>query len=88
MHCKRLFAACVILAGANLSGCGTNSVERGATGVGVGAATGAAIGALFGGIGAIPGALIGGGFGAGTGVATDEEDINLGEPVWRWGDGD
>jgi len=85
---RTISLASLLAAGIALSGCGSNSVERGVTGTGVGAASGAAVGALFGGIGAIPGALIGAGFGAGTGIATDEQDINLGEPVWRWGSGD
>lgn len=57
--------------------------SRTAGGAGVGAATGAGIGLLFGGIGAIPGALIGGAVGAGTGAVTDDETVNIGEPVWK-----
>jgi hypothetical protein len=31
----------------------------------------------------VAGALIGGAVGAGTGALTDEDQINLGKPVWR-----
>jgi osmotically inducible lipoprotein OsmB len=68
-----------------LAACGSSSDMEGRTlgGAGVGAGTGAAIGALFGGVGAIPGALIGGALGAGTGVVTDENTVDLGDPVWK-----
>ena len=68
-----------------LAACGTSErpVDRAGGGAGVGAASGAAIGALFGGIGIIPGALIGGAVGGATGAVTKDEDVNLGEPVWR-----
>jgi len=66
-----------------LGACGANQGDRMAGGAGVGAATGAAVGAIFGGIGAIPGALIGAGIGAGTGAVTDQDNVDLGEPVWR-----
>lgn len=69
-----------------LAGCGSGTLDRTATGGAIGAGTGAAIGSLFFGIGAIPGALIGGGIGAGVGVATDEEDVNLGRPIYDMGD--
>lgn len=68
-----------------LAACGSTQEDRVSGGAATGAGTGAAIGALFGGIGAIPGALIGGAVGGGTGYATTEEQVNLGEPVWkRW----
>jgi osmotically inducible lipoprotein OsmB len=31
----------------------------------------------------VTGALIGGAVGAGAGALTDEDDINLGKPIWR-----
>ncbi len=68
-----------------LAACGSTTEDRVGGGAAVGAGTGAAIGALFGGAGAIPGALIGGAVGGGTGYATDDEQVDLGEPVWkRW----
>lgn len=74
----------LILSGA-LWGCGTSErpADRAGGGAAIGAATGGAIGLAFGGIGAIPGALIGGAIGGTTGAVTDEQDVNLGEPVWR-----
>jgi osmotically inducible lipoprotein OsmB len=82
----RLYAATLILTTACvLSACGSSDrpVDRAAGGAGIGAGAGAAVGLLFGGIGAIPGALIGGAVGGTTGAVTDEEDINLGQPVWQ-----
>ena len=68
-----------------LTACGPSEqrLDRSAGGAAIGAGTGAAIGLVFGGIGAIPGALIGGAVGGTTGAVTDEEDVNLGKPVWR-----
>jgi len=68
-----------------LAACGTSErpVDRAGGGAGVGAASGAAIGLLFGGIGAIPGALIGAAVGGTTGAVTTDDDVNLGDPVWR-----
>jgi hypothetical protein len=71
-----LAAAALILAA-----CGSTPTERGVTGAGIGAATGAAAGALGGEAGT--GALIGGAAGAATGALTDEETIDLGEPLWE-----
>lgn len=68
-----------------LAACGSTQEDRVGGGAATGAGTGAAIGALFGGVGAIPGALIGGAVGGGTGAVTNEEQVDLGEPVWkRW----
>jgi hypothetical protein len=68
-----------------LAGCGSydNLPDRAGGGAPTRAAGGAAVGAIFGGVGAIPGALIGAAIGGGTGVATTEQQINLGEPVWK-----
>lgn len=75
----------LLLAGVALAlgACGSSTGDRTVSGAGIGAGTGAAVGAIFGGIGAIPGALIGAGAGGATGAFTNEERINLGEPVWR-----
>lgn len=68
-----------------LAACGSTQEDRISGGAATGAGTGAAVGALFGGVGAIPGALIGGAIGGGTGYATTEQQVDLGEPVWkRW----
>ena len=66
-----------------LAACGSSPGDRAVSGAGVGAATGAGIGAIFGGVGAIPGALIGGAVGGTTGAVTDDDEVNLGNPVWR-----
>lgn len=68
-----------------LNACGPSDqrLDRSAGGAAIGAGTGAAVGLAFGGIGAIPGALIGAAVGGTTGAVTDEDDINLGKPVWR-----
>ena len=72
-----------------LAACGTNPTDRTEGGAAVGAGTGAVIGAaccfL---VGAIPGALIGGAIGAGTGAATNPNQVDLGQPVWKRGSAD
>jgi hypothetical protein len=77
-----LGAACSALA-LLAAGCGENRFDRTVTGTGVGAATGAAAGALLGPIGVVTGALIGAGAGGGIGLTTDEDQINLGRPIYR-----
>jgi hypothetical protein len=74
-------AALVLL----LAACGSTQEDRVSGGAAVGAGSGAAIGALFGGVGAIPGAIVGAVAGGGTGAVTREDQVDLGEPVWkRW----
>jgi osmotically inducible lipoprotein OsmB len=75
----------VLLCTVALAACGTSRdpANRVAGGAAVGAAGGAAVGALFGGVGAIPGALIGAAVGGGTGAVTNEQQVDLGEPVWK-----
>jgi osmotically inducible lipoprotein OsmB len=58
-----------------LAACGTAEEDRALTGAGIGAAGGALVGGPV-------GALAGAGVGAGTGTVTEEEDIDLGEPIW------
>ena len=72
----------VILCAALLLGaCGSSKTDRGLTGGAIGAGLGAATGAVTGGS-ALGGAVLGGAAGAATGVLTDEDDVDLGEPVW------
>ena len=75
----------VLLCTAGLAACGTHHdpANRVAGGAATGAAGGAAIGALAGGIGAIPGALIGAAVGGGTAAVTTEQQVDLGEPIWK-----
>jgi len=44
------------------------------------------IGAATGGVSILAGALIGGAVGGATGALTTKEQINLGKPIWRWGE--
>ncbi len=72
-------AALALLA---LAACGNTTGERGLTGAGIGAAGGAATSAATGGD-PTTGAILGGAAGAAAGALTDEEDIDIGEPVWE-----
>lgn len=63
-----------------LTACGSSTSDRALTGGGIGAGVGLVGGALVG--APIAGAAIGGAVGAGTGALTDEDDIDLGEPIW------
>lgn len=64
-----------------LSACGTSTQDR--------AISGGAMGAAAGGVGGllldhpVAGALLGGTAGAAAGALTDEDQINLGKPVWK-----
>lgn len=78
----RLIASTLALAAAvGLSACGQTKTDRALSGGAIGAGTGAVGGALLGHPAA--GAAVGGAAGAATGALTDEDDINLGKPVWR-----
>ncbi len=59
-----------------LAACGESKFDRGASGAAIGA--GAAAGAVTG-QGAVKGGLLGGA----AGVLTDEDDVDLGTPVWK-----
>ncbi len=74
----------ILMAGvlALLTACGTNKTDRGLSGGAIGAGVGAATGAATGG-NLLGGALLGGAAGAATGVLTDDDDVNLGRPVWK-----
>jgi len=69
-----------------LTACGSNPGERGLTGAGLGAATGAVVGLATGGLSVAAGALIGGAAGGVIGAFTRKDQINLGKPIWRWGE--
>ncbi|MBW7849260.1 MAG: hypothetical protein H3C38_02045 [Rhodospirillales bacterium] len=62
--------------------CGTTTQERALSGAGIGAAAGGAASAASGG-NVLGGALLGGAAGGAAGALTKEEDINLGEPIWK-----
>jgi len=65
----------------SLSACGSSTSDRALSGGAIGAGAGAVGGALLGSPGT--GALIGGALGAGAGAMTDQNDVDLGKPVWR-----
>ena len=64
-----------------LAACGSSKTDRALSGAGIGAAAGAAGGAVTGGS-PLTGALLGGAGGAAVGGLTDEDDFDLGKPVW------
>lgn len=64
-----------------LAACGSSTSDRALSGGAIGAGVGLAGGALVG--APLAGAAIGGAAGAATGALTEEEDIDLGEPIWR-----
>ena len=64
-----------------LGACGSSTSDRALSGGAIGAGVGVVGGALLG--APVEGALIGGAVGAGAGAVTDENDIDLGDPVWE-----
>ena len=80
-------ASAMAIVGLLLAACGTSKTERGVSGAGIGAAAGAGTAAVTGG-NPLTGAVLGGAAGGAAGVLTDEEDIDLGDPVWDRGDND
>ncbi|WP_222183763.1 hypothetical protein [Geminicoccus harenae] len=65
-----------------LAACGETKTDRGLSGAGIGAGVGAATSAVTGGS-ILGGAAVGGAAGGAAGVLTDEDDVDLGKPVWR-----
>lgn len=65
-----------------LPACGSSTTDRALSGGAIGAGVGAVGGAVAGGSPAT-GAVIGGAVGAAAGGLTDEDDVNLGKPVWK-----
>jgi len=74
-------AAGLVLTVLALGACGTSTSDRALSGAGIGAGVGAVGGLMVG--APVEGAVIGGAVGAATGALTDENDIDLGEPIWR-----
>ncbi len=77
---RTLWLAAVV-ATATLAGCGSSTSDRALSGAGIGAAAGAAGSTITGGS-TVGGAVIGGAAGAAAGAATDEDDLDLGKPLW------
>jgi osmotically inducible lipoprotein OsmB len=73
--------------GVLLAACGSSTTDRALSGAGIGAAAGGATGAATGGS-ILGGAALGGAGGAAAGGLTDEDDIDLGDPVWNSDDED
>lgn len=81
MFKTELKAGLAALALVALVGCGETVGERGLSGAGIGAAGGALGGAMVG--APATGAIVGGAVGAGLGAFTDEDELDLGEPIWE-----
>ena len=64
-----------------LSACGSSTGDRAASGAGIGAGVGAVVGAVTG-LTILQGVLLGAAAGGLTGALTDEDVINLGDPIW------
>jgi hypothetical protein len=65
-----------------LAACGESKLDRGLSGAAIGAGAGAAGSAATGG-NMLGGAALGGAAGGAAGVLTEDEDLDLGDPVWR-----
>lgn len=76
---KSSLCVCALLA---ISACVTNKTDRALSGGAIGAGAGAIGSAVTGGNTAT-GAAIGGAVGAAAGAATDNDDVNLGDPAWK-----
>lgn len=74
-----MLALALVLA---LGACGSSKTDRALSGGAIGAGVGAGTSAVTGG-NILGGAAIGGAGGAAAGALTDEDDLDLGEPVWR-----
>jgi peptidoglycan hydrolase-like protein with peptidoglycan-binding domain len=64
-----------------LTGCGSSTGDRTASGAGIGAGAGAVVGAVTG-VSLVQGVVLGAAAGGLTGALTDESTVNLGDPLW------
>jgi osmotically inducible lipoprotein OsmB len=71
----------IVGVGVLLAGCGSSTTGRSPTAADIDPATGGAAGAVTGGS-VLGGAVLGGAAGAAAGGLTDEDDIDLGDPLW------
>lgn len=78
---KRFALALVMSASLVLTACGSSTGDRAASGAGIGAGAGAVVGAVTG-LSILQGVLIGAAAGGLTGALTDEDFLNLGDPIW------
>lgn len=63
-----------------LTACGQSTGDRALSGAAIGAGAGAVGGWAVG--APVTGAVVGGAAGGATGALTDEDDIDLGDPIW------
>jgi hypothetical protein len=77
----RWITAAALAASLGLAACGSSTQDRALSGGALGAAAGGALGAVAG--EPLGGALLGGAAGAATGALTDQDDIDLGKPIWK-----
>jgi hypothetical protein len=75
------YAALATAAALMLAACGSSTGDRAHSGGAIGAGAGAGLGAVTG-TSVLGGAALGGAAGAAGGALTDEDDIDLGEPLW------
>jgi hypothetical protein len=75
------YAALATIAALLLAACGSSTGDRALSGGAIGAGAGAGLGAVTG-TSVLGGAALGGAAGAATGALTDEDDVDLGEPLW------
>lgn len=68
-----------------VSACGSDTGDRAASGAAIGAGAGAVVGAVTG-LSVVEGVVIGAAAGGLLGGFTDEDTINLGDPIWADGD--
>ncbi len=81
MLAKRTGVAISALLLLTLTACGSSTSDRLLSGAAIGGGAGAAGGAIFG--APQTGAAIGAAVGAATGSLTDQQQIDLGEPIWK-----
>jgi hypothetical protein len=75
------YVALATVAAFLLAACGSSTGDRALSGGAIGAGAGAGLGAITG-TSVLGGAALGGAAGAAGGALTDEDDIDLGEPLW------
>lgn len=78
---KRSVPATIAATALLLAACGSSTGDRAASGAGIGAGAGAVVGAVTG-VSILHGVLIGAAAGGLTGALTDQDMINLGDPIW------
>jgi osmotically inducible lipoprotein OsmB len=79
---KPIITVSAIFALLATAACGHTTGDRALSGAGLGAGVGAVGSAVSGGS-PVTGALVGGAVGGAAGALTDDDDVNLGKPLWR-----